>query len=83
MLHKKILSLEYSSVPPNSTIGSGSRKNFRAVGLFFFQILEYKYSQYVMLLAKLLLCMQKQNFWLLHFVVIYKPHVQQECYEYH
>ena len=23
----------------------------------------------------------KPNFWLLHFVVVYKPHVQQECYE--
>ena len=34
----------------------------------FFRYLEYKYSQYIMLLAKLLLCM---NIWLLHFVVVY------------
>ena len=45
----------------------------------FFRYLEYKYSRYVIRLAKLLLCMQNQNLWLLHFVVVYKPHVQQEC----
>ena len=39
----------------------------------FFRYLEYKYSRYVILLAKLLLCMQNQNLWLLHFVVVYKP----------
>ena len=54
-------------------------KNSELLDFSFFRYLEYKYSRYVIQLAKLLLCIQDQNFWLLHFVVVYKPHVQQEC----
>ena len=81
----KFLPLRYPSIHPSPQIVEQEVALEKISELFdfsFFRYLEYKYSQYVML-SKLLLCMQNQNCWLLHFVVVYKPHVQQECYEYH
>ena len=61
----KILSLQYPSIHPSSQIVQQEvalEKISELLDFSFFRNLEYKYSQYAMLLAKLLLCMQNQNF---------------------
>ena len=83
----KFLSLQYPSIHPSPQIVQqeiAHEKKSELLDLSFFRYLKYKilFSN-VMLLANLFLCMQNQNFCSLHFVVVYKSHVQQECYEYH
>ena len=77
----KILSLLYPYIHPSPQIVQQEvalEKISELMDISVFRYLEYKYSQYVMLLAKLLLCKQNQNFWLLHFVVANKPHAHAD-----